>query len=131
MRTCTCGVISHLYRNKLDVAKGGKEVQEVKAPVGGLGWRGPSAESRGGASYRVFSPQAGKERFLCLFQIDTFMCVLVLEIRIVYDEVLCVTIYYVMQTSKTVDWWLAVVDRIGREKETHAKREKERERDID
>ena len=28
LRTCTCGVISHLYRNKLDVAKGGRGSRE-------------------------------------------------------------------------------------------------------
>ena len=53
LRTCTCEVISHLYRNKLDVAE--------------RGGRGPGAEplSRGFSA----APQAGKERFLCLFEI--------------------------------------------------------------
>ena len=38
LRTCTCGVISNLYRNKLDVAERGE---------GGLGGEGPGGKSGG------------------------------------------------------------------------------------
>ena len=37
LRTCTCEVISHLYRNKLDVTEREEGVQGVKALMGGLG----------------------------------------------------------------------------------------------
>ena len=86
LRTCTCEVISHLYRNKLDVVERGGGVQAAKAPVGGLGGEapppGPGAEpllsgfsaARHGTIKCNFTaaPQAGKERFLCLFQIKSF-----------------------------------------------------------
>ena len=39
LRTRTCGVISYLYRNKLDVARGGGQ---------GVGGEGPGRRSRGG-----------------------------------------------------------------------------------
>ena len=82
LRTCICEVISHLYRNKLDVAQRGKGVQGAKAPVRGLGDEplppgGPGAEPLSGgfsAARRgiikcnfTAAPRAGKGRFLCLF----------------------------------------------------------------
>ena len=82
-RTCTCGVISHFYRNKLDVAERGDG-----GPGGeGLGGRSrasspppppasPGAEALSGSFSAArrstikcnfpAAPQAGKERFFCL-----------------------------------------------------------------
>ena len=52
LSTCTCGVISHLNRKKLDVAERGEGV--------------PGTISK--CNFTA-APQARKERFLCLFQI--------------------------------------------------------------
>ena len=41
LRTCICGVMSHPYHNKLDVAERRKRVQGAKAPVAGLGGEVP------------------------------------------------------------------------------------------
>ena len=81
LRTCICGVISHPYHYELDVAERGKRVQGAKAPVAGLGGEVPPRGPGGRAPLEDFSvacrgtikcnftapPQAGKQRFLCLF----------------------------------------------------------------
>ena len=47
LRKCICGVISHPYHNKLDVAERGKRVQGAEAPVAGLGARSlPGVQGR-------------------------------------------------------------------------------------
>ena len=69
LRTCTCWVISHLYRNKLGVAERGEEV-----PGGGggpgrrSGRRGSSPASRGRAFFGGFlcrSSRYKKVQFYC------------------------------------------------------------------
>ena len=73
LRMWTCRVISHLCRNKLDVAERGKGVQGAKAPVGGLPpppcVLGAFSAARRGTIKCNFTaaPKAGKERFSCLF----------------------------------------------------------------
>ena len=83
LRTCTCGVMSHLYRNKLDVTERRAGVQGSKTPVGGLGASplpglsgGFSAAHRGTINCNfTAAPQTGEEHFLCLFQIKIVISV--------------------------------------------------------
>ena len=93
-RTCTGEVISHLYRNKLDVAERGERGPGGEGPSGRSGGGGGQGRSlfRGGFSAVrrgtikcnfttvrrgtikcnfTAAPQAGKERFLCLIQINS------------------------------------------------------------
>ena len=98
MRTCTCGVISHLYRNKLDVAEKGKEGPGAKALVGRLRAvtppQGPGTEPLSGgfsAARRrttkcnfTANPQAGKKRFLCLFQTKDFILKCTKKYKIIF-----------------------------------------------
>ena len=83
LRTCTRGVISHLYRNKLDVAERGEGGPGGEGPVESSGGEAPSrgsgaeplsggfsAARRGTIKCNFTVPlQAGKKRFLYLFQI--------------------------------------------------------------
>ena len=81
LRACTCEVISHLYRNNLDVANMGKGSRGRKPQWEVWGAR-PPLGVQGRSPFRVVSlplgtikrnftaaPRADKERFLCLFQI--------------------------------------------------------------
>ena len=65
LRTCTCEVISHLYRTKLDVNERGE-----RGP-GGEGPSGSFSVARRDTIKCNFTAalQSGKERFLYLFQI--------------------------------------------------------------
>ena len=66
LRTCTCEVTSHLYRNKLDVAERGGRGLGGEASVGGLGARPPSG-SRGRAPFAEFlCRSAGRQTPLSL-----------------------------------------------------------------
>ena len=75
LRTCTCEVISHLYRNKLDVARREGRAPGDKGPSGRSGSeappRGLGAEPLSGG----FSapPQAGKERFLSILDKEVYL----------------------------------------------------------
>ena len=87
LRTCTCGVISHLYRNKIDVAERGEGGPGGECPGSRSGGEAPSRGPGAGPLSGGFSAarrdtikcnftaglQAGKERFLCLFQIKFIM----------------------------------------------------------
>ena len=102
LRTCTCGVISHLYRNKLDIAERGERGS------GGEGFGGRSrgqapppsrpearADPLSGGFFAarrgtikcnfIAAPQAGKERFLCLFPIKSFIEFLILYFVSIYS----------------------------------------------
>ena len=81
LRTCTCVVILHLYRNKLDVAERGSRGRRSRLEVWGVRpflW-GPGVKPLSGVSLPLVkcnftaAPQAGKQRFLCLFQIKVFI----------------------------------------------------------
>ena len=68
LRTCTCVVISHLYRNKLDVAERGEEGPGGEGPGGRSGGRGPSPGSSGRAPFGGFlwrSSWYNKVKFYC------------------------------------------------------------------
>ena len=79
-RTCICGIISHLYRNKLDVAERGEGGPGGEGPSERCGGQGPLdllppfctfSAAHGGIIKCNFTaaPQARKERFFYLFQI--------------------------------------------------------------
>ena len=77
LRTCTCEVISHLYRNKLDVGERGERGPGGEGPSGRSGAKPLSGSfsvaCRGTIKCNFTAvPQAGKERFLYLFQIKLF-----------------------------------------------------------
>ena len=74
LRTCTCGVISHLYRNKLDVIERGEGGSGAKALVGGLRRDPPPPPpppgSRSGSLFGGFlrrSSRYNKVQFYCRF----------------------------------------------------------------
>ena len=86
LRTCACGLIPHLYRNKPDVVEreeGGPGSESSGGRSGGEApTRGPGAEPLSGGSGGfsavrhgtmkcnfTAAPQAGKERFLWISQI--------------------------------------------------------------
>ena len=56
LRTCTCKVISYLYRNKLDIAGREEGVQGAKAPVRGLEGEAPLGVQRRSPFRRVSLP---------------------------------------------------------------------------
>ena len=65
LHTCTCRVISHLYRNKLDVAKKGKGGPRGEGPGGSSGRRGSSSGSSSRAPFRGVSLRYNKVQFYC------------------------------------------------------------------
>ena len=86
LRTCTCGVTSPLYSNKLDFAERGGMGSRGRRPR----WEvcppsGPGAKPLSGVFSAVrrgtikcnftATPQAGKERFSCLFQIKNIFSI--------------------------------------------------------
>ena len=67
-RTCTCKVISHLYRDKLDVAEREGGGPGGEGPSGRSGGSGPPSGSRGGAPFGGFlclSPRYNKVQLYC------------------------------------------------------------------
>ena len=84
LHTCTCEVILRLYRNKLDIAQRGEGVRGGESVSGRSVpplWSPEAEPLPGGFSAArhdtikcnfTAAPRAGKERFLCLFQIKYF-----------------------------------------------------------